>query len=130
MIVGIVATVLVSLMVRSTLNSATRKKPVYSVYLKIIANHLQIIGAIQNIDYNWPEAIQKFEDGQSEVTSSTDRIFSFDCFIMNNSKSRDQESTPVYYNKLLIFGILPGILAAIDFLYWFTVSTINHRDYS
>jgi hypothetical protein len=38
---------------------------VYSVYLKIIANHLQIIGAIQNIDYNWPKAIQDFEDGQA-----------------------------------------------------------------
>jgi hypothetical protein len=38
---------------------------VHSVYIKIITNHLQIIGAISNIDYSWPKAIQQFQDNQN-----------------------------------------------------------------
>jgi hypothetical protein len=49
---------------------------------------------------------------------------------MNNQVKNDENVTPVYYSKLLIFGILPGILAAVDFIYWFTISTIKGRDYS
>jgi hypothetical protein len=37
---------------------------------------------------------------------------------------------PVYYFKLLIFGLLPLILALIDFGVWYAVCTIKGRDYS
>ncbi len=47
----IVALIVIAFLVRSTLNSADKQKPVYSVYLKIMTNHFQIIGAISNIDF-------------------------------------------------------------------------------
>lgn len=50
----------VSFLVKSTLASADKQKPVHSVYLKILTNHMQILGAISNIDYQWPEVINKF----------------------------------------------------------------------
>ena len=53
----VAAIFVVSFLVRSTLNSASKRKPVYSVYLKILANHFQIIAIIQNIDYKWPSMI-------------------------------------------------------------------------
>jgi hypothetical protein len=35
--------------------SADKQKPVHSVYLKIMANHFQVIGIIANIEFNWPD---------------------------------------------------------------------------
>ena len=51
------AAAVVVFLVRSTLMSADKKKPVHSVYLKIMANHFQLIGTIASIEYNWPEEI-------------------------------------------------------------------------
>ena len=51
------AVIVVSFLVRSTLNSANKQKPVHAVYLKILTNHIQILGAISNINYSWPEQI-------------------------------------------------------------------------
>jgi hypothetical protein len=115
-------------MVRSTLESATVRKPVHSVYIKIIANHMQVIGAIANIDYHWPTQIQSMQDGQQEVSSQPDRVFSFDCFLMG--KLSGVLDFPVYYYKLFIFGILPILFAVIDFLVWFVICTYYGRNYS
>jgi hypothetical protein len=45
----------VAYLVKSTMQSANKVKPLYTVYLKIMTNHFQIIGAISNIDFSWPE---------------------------------------------------------------------------
>ena len=50
-LVGAVALIVVTLFVRSTMQSATKKHPIYSVYLKIFANHLQIVALISNIEF-------------------------------------------------------------------------------
>jgi hypothetical protein len=53
---------IVVFMVRSTLLSADKIKPIHSVYIKIIANHFQMLGAISNIDYNWPNEIEELHN--------------------------------------------------------------------
>lgn len=45
-------------------------------------------------------------------------------------KSDSGEGVPLYFYKLLIFGFLPGILALVDFIVWFSISTARGRDYS
>jgi len=47
----------VTFLVRSAMASAHQAKPVHSVYMKIMTNHFQMLGAISNIEYHWPEAI-------------------------------------------------------------------------
>jgi len=47
----LVAMIFLVFLVRSTLNSADKRKPIHAVYLKIMANHIQMIAAISNIDY-------------------------------------------------------------------------------
>jgi|LauGreDrversion4_2_1035121.scaffolds.fasta_scaffold42326_2 hypothetical protein len=44
----------IAFLVRGTLMSADKEKSVTSVYMKILTNHIQILGAISNIDYQWP----------------------------------------------------------------------------
>jgi hypothetical protein len=50
----------VAYLVKSTMQSANKVKPLYTVYLKIMTNHFQIIGAISNIDFDWPNQIESF----------------------------------------------------------------------
>ncbi len=41
----------IAFLVRGTLMSASEKKSVSSVYMKILTNHMQILSAISNINY-------------------------------------------------------------------------------
>lgn len=60
----IIAILIVFFLVRSTLSSASKTRPIYSVYLKILANHFQIIGAISSINFHWPEEINQIVNTQ------------------------------------------------------------------
>jgi len=51
--------------------------------MKIMTNHFQILGAISNIDYQWPREIQRFQEQQSQVSQVSSHIFSFDCLLMS-----------------------------------------------
>lgn len=44
---------------------------------------------------------------------------------MSNREEKASDAIPVYYNKLLIFGILPGILAGVDLVYWIVAMIIS-----
>ena len=43
------------LLVKSTLSSVDMKKPLYSVYYKIVMTHFQILLSISSIDFAWPK---------------------------------------------------------------------------
>jgi hypothetical protein len=63
----IAAILIVFFLVRSTLISASKTNPVHVVYLKILANHFQIIAAISNINFSWPNAINEIVFAQNDV---------------------------------------------------------------
>ncbi len=110
--------------VRSTLSSADKDKSVHSVYLKIMTNHFQVLSAISNIDYQWPEVIEEFADSQNQVSSVSNRIFSFDCFLKSDG------SVPVYFQKLSLYGLMPLAMALADLSFWLVWCTIKGRNYS
>jgi hypothetical protein len=49
---------------------------------------------------------------------------------MSGGGDPDNLPIPVYYTKLLIFGVLPIFLAFVDITFWLINCTINGRDYS
>jgi len=46
-------------LVFSTFSSAGKVKSSYSVYIKIMTSHFQIISAIANVNFDWPQYIEK-----------------------------------------------------------------------
>lgn len=111
-------------MVRSTLNSATEIDPVYSVYLKIFTNHIQIVGLISHIDFDWPTVIDKFQNSESELSQAQERLLSFDCLL----QYRDPDPTmPVYYQKLLVYILLPVLLSLGALTFWLPVTFFQKR---
>ena len=58
LITAIVLIVIIVFLVQSSIDGSNRKKPLYSVYLKIFLNHYQLLQVISSIDFTWPEEIQ------------------------------------------------------------------------
>ena len=52
---GLVGAIVV--LVNSMMQVPFTKKPIYSVYLKILLNHLQLMQVIAKINFGWPEEI-------------------------------------------------------------------------
>ena len=44
-----------------------------------------------------------------------------------SSDGKDNGSMPVYYEKLVMFGLLPIILAIVDFLFWVVYMGYKNR---
>ena len=48
----------IAFLVRGVLKEASEVKPIHAVYLKILTNHMQIVGAISAIDFSFPSTIK------------------------------------------------------------------------
>ena len=52
------------------------------INMKIMMNYLQMIGIIAQFDLKWPYSIKEVVEIQSNVSSYSAQIFSFDCVLM------------------------------------------------
>lgn len=62
--------IVIALLVKTTLGGVEVKKPLYSVYYKIFMNHFQILGAVAQIQFNWPAIIQQILSAQQQMADS------------------------------------------------------------
>lgn len=53
----------VILLVRANMHQDASKSPLYSILLKIIVSHFQILGIIMSINFSWPSQLQSIQDG-------------------------------------------------------------------
>ncbi|CDW73676.1 UNKNOWN [Stylonychia lemnae] len=115
----VVAMIICILMVRSNIRTVEKEKPLYSVYMKIITNHFQILAAITAIDYDWPHTLKTIQDGQLQFTTFTDEMFSFDCFLQDNGLV--DQSDKLFLQKVLFYSFLPLIFAVTSVVVWSAV---------
>ena len=87
----ILSTVIVTFMVRSTLNNAKRKN-IHSVYIKIFLNHMQMLLITASFDLDWPPQVESLLKASGPITESSGEIVSFDCFM----DTRDPDSILKY----------------------------------
>jgi len=71
-----------------------------------------------NVTFSWPEYIEKFYTGVMAVSKVSEQMFSIDCFL-EDATSPLVNSIGMYFTKLLLFALLPGLLALADLLFWF-----------
>eukprot|EP00347_Sterkiella_histriomuscorum_P022241 403331176 len=121
----IFAILVCSFLVRSTINSADKEKPLYTVYMKIMTNHFQMVSAISSIDFNWPKEIEDLQSGQSSVSNFSDSLFSFDCFLQQSGNPDDSDT--LYLQKLIFFALMPLILAIFSVAFWVILGLIKRN---
>ena len=52
-----------------------------SVYLKILANHLQLVLLTLSFDLDWPDQVKLMFDITQPVVDVASRVISLDCFL-------------------------------------------------
>lgn len=116
---------IVALLVRSTINSATRKNT-HSVYLKIFMNHLQLLAICASFKFEWPSFVEDFFSSGSFIVSAQESIVSFDCFMDTRDPLSIQryffrtgeKEIRVIYQKLFIMAFAPILLAVLVITFW------------
>jgi len=117
---------LVMLLVYSTIRNSQKANVGYSVYIKIMTSHFQIISALSNVNFAWPNFIDELYQALISVSQMSEQIFSIDCFILH-SNSQVLQSVGVYFTKLLFYGLLPLLLAFCDALFWLLYSLVSGK---
>ena len=100
------------IMVRSTLQSAFSPKSLYSIYIKIFTNYLQIVFLTTQFNLEWPSYVIQLFTVQKSAATASDQIFSLDCYFTND-KTVDSET--LYYNKIILAALLPPAIWSISF---------------
>ena len=116
----ILLTVIIGIVViiRSTLNGALQMKNLQSVYIKILMNHLQLIFLTASFDFDWPKRVQKYFETTEPVANGPSQLLSFDWFIDQRSDSSDSNTIRLFYQKLIMYALLPIILWVGSVLFW------------
>ena len=105
----------VSFVVKLTLNSDEINNPPYEVYVKIFFNHFQILTVIGEIDFKWPSLIQQILKQQKFVTDSPVRVFSITCL---TNDFRPDHSYRMNYIQIVTFALLPVLVYTISSIFW------------
>ena len=106
------------IMVKSTLSGALNKKDIQSVYIKILVNHFQLLTITASFDFRWSPQIIDMLDTAEPVSDVSTHIFSFDCFLDGRSTDDDTSSMRTYYQKMIIYALLPILLALCSAIFW------------
>lgn len=94
-----------------------------SILIKITLNHVQTISILSSLDFKWPnEIIQLF--GYLTSTDYVTNYFSFECFqtqVTSAVAGTLNNSIDPYFQKLILYAILPVILLLINSVVWLVI---------
>ena len=125
-IISIVLILAIAL-VKSSIKSAFSPKALHSIYIKILTNYLQLMFLTAQFEFNWPSYVLQLLNAQKVIVSSTDSIFSIDCYLRTSASSRPEDS---YYYKIILITLMPIILFIVSFIIWvgicFTKETYSY----
>lgn len=115
-IIGVIlaACLVCAIQVKTTLNTSLKPVALHSIYLKIITNYLQLVLLTTELDLEWPAFIQSYFKAQNYPAAVDQHIFSFDCFLADQSNDYKQ----VYYDKMVTFALLPVLVASASVTFW------------
>ena len=108
-------------LVRFTIDSAYSPKAMYSIYIKIFINYLQLVLLTTKFELHWPYYVADLFVILQFAATASDQIFSLDCYFKDNNMSVSQ----IYYFKIMITALLPIIIWLISFLVWVGVCLKN-----
>ena len=110
-------------LVRFTLDSAYSPKALYSIYIKIFINYLQLVLLTTKFELQWPYYVSDIFVVHQFAATASDQIFSFDCYFKDNNSSISQ----IYYFKIMITALLPIIIWLISLIVWVGVCLKNKK---
>jgi predicted outer membrane repeat protein len=118
----------IAIMVRSTLAGALQRKNIQSVYIKLLMNHLQLILLTASFDFDWPSKVTKLFSTTEPVAQVSSQILSFDCFLDTRSDNDSSPTIRLFYQKMIMYALLPIILASGSSTFWYIYYCIKKKE--
>lgn len=79
-----------------------------------------------NFEFDWPRFVESFFEIAEPVAQVSQQVISFDCFLDTRSgESEEPEEDSIfriYYQKLIIFALMPLILSMVCYISWILVA--------
>ena len=80
---------------------------------------MQLIFLTASFKFNWPEQVVRFFNTVKPVATASNQIFSFDCLIDPRvTESNVLQQIRIFFQKLIMYAILPIILLILVFGFW------------
>ena len=94
----------------------------YTILVKILLNYIQIIAIVASFNLGWPDFALKYLNIQQSAGNLSQQNFSFDCFIAEKYNLSNRE---VYFDKIILYLLLPVIIIFICLFGWGIMSLIR-----
>lgn len=120
-VVILALTGLVWTLVASAISGAVRYSALFSVYLRGLLSHAQMIVVAASLDLSWPYFAATLLEQQSAIGSVSDQFFSFECVIAELRGTNEG----IFAIKLGILATLPVIVIVISLLMWILIWLIR-----
>ena len=102
-------------LIKTTIRSAFSSKELYSIYIKIFTNYVQLTFLTSTLNFPWPSYLQSFFIFHEELVTSAGSLFSVDCYLSPTAKDTPEDK---YYYKLALISLVPMIILGISLLIW------------
>jgi hypothetical protein len=112
-----------AVIVKSTLRSAHSEKSLYSIYLKIFTNYLQLVFLTSELDLSWPWYAYKLFTSQNTLTTGSDQLLSLECYLASSGISYEK----YFYINIGLYSHLPLVLFFLALITWIGICAIEQN---
>ena len=95
------------------------------VLIKMLFNHLTILGAVETIDYEYPDKIKKILDLVRQVVQSVSKSSNFECYTLGQNGINDP-NFGIHWKNLIIAAFMPFITTVMCYIGFMLVSAIKN----
>ena len=103
----------------TSLKSARKPRSLYSVYLKLLMNYLQLVMLMGAFNLNWPTLTKEMLNIQDQAGSFSEHLFTFDC-LTDNFDEND-----AFFTKLILLSCTPITFFLLSSLCWLFIAVIK-----
>ena len=111
-----------TMLIITTIKSAFYPKKMYSIYIKIFTNYIQLQFLTATFNFNWPAYVLQFLNVQQQPTNQINVLFSLDCYMFSKSQTTVEDS---YYYKLVFVAVAPLIIFAGSLIAWLGIGLVQ-----
>ena len=118
----IIIVLCICLLVYINISLADKPASNYTILIKILMNYIQIISIVTSFNFEWPDFAMQYLKIQETAGSLSQQSFSFDCFI---AEKYGRSNSQVYFDKLLLYLMMPGVIILVCLFCWSVVGLIR-----
>ena len=120
-VLGVFGLAGLGLLIWITLRSQMKARSEFSIYLRLVLGHTQLLMLLASFRFEWPPEVRRFFALFQSVADAPQQLFSVDCLFQQVS------TLPRFFNMLVAYWMLPLGGAALLAVFWLIQIRPRHR---